>query len=81
METPTEEEFAAWRDHPVTTFVREAFLKMADTQRQAWLEHTWETGNCDSYTLCDLRTRADAYKAVAECDLSDLIAAHEVENK
>jgi hypothetical protein len=77
LTAPTEEEFLAWRDDPVTAYVRGAFLKMAEAQRHQWLKHTWDTGNCDSYSLCELRVRADTFKAIAEADLSDIVAAHE----
>lgn len=72
---PTEEEFLAWRDDPVTQFMRDAFLAMAEQQRAEWMRCTWETGNCDTYTLGELRTRSDAYKAIAEADYSDFVAA------
>jgi hypothetical protein len=74
---PTEEEFQAWRDHPVTQWVIGAFDIVAEEQKQAWLNATWEAGQCDSYELLALRTRADTYQAMKDSDYSDFIAAHE----
>ena len=75
----TEEEFLAWRDHPVTQYVLEAYKRMAGEQKQQWCDVSWEGGQCDSYELCALRTRADAYLSMSEADLSDFIAANEPE--
>lgn len=79
MDTPSEEEFTAWKDHPVTLWVLKAYELMAEEQKKAWAESTWETGNCDSYELATLRCRADAYKSMSECNLADFAAAHEPE--
>lgn len=79
MAAPTEEEFIAWRDHPVTQWVIRAFDLHAEEQKKAWLEGTWETGNCDSYALLELKTRADTFNAMKEADYSDFLAAHEPE--
>lgn len=76
---PTEEEFTAWRDHPVTSFVLKVYERMAEEQKAAWVEGSWEGGRCDSFELCALRTRADAYQSMAGSDLSDFIAANEPE--
>ena len=78
---PTEEEFTAWRDHPVTRFVLKAYEKMAEEQKRQWADVSWEGGHCDSFELCQLRTRADAYRSMSESDLSDFTAAQEPEDK
>ena len=77
---PDPEEFAAWRDHPVTQWVAQAYGKMAEIQRQAWVEATWDAGeHLPEAALVELRTRADAYRSMAECDYSDLVSIHEPE--
>lgn len=76
---PSEEEFKAWKDHPTTQWVLGAYRIMAEAQKQHWVDLTWEGGNCDSFELCTLRTRADAYMSMHQCDLSDFAAAHEPE--
>ena len=75
----TEEEFEAGLDHPVTRYVLDAYERMAEEQKAAWVECSWDGGQCDSYELCALRTRADAYKSMSECELSDFTAANEPE--
>lgn len=76
---PTEEEFLAWKDHPVTQFVIGAYERMAEAQKEQWIRQSWDSDHADSYDLCSLKTRADAYRSMAESDLSDFIAAHEPE--
>lgn len=75
----TEEEFLAWRDHPVTQYVMEAYKRMAEAQKNAWMECSWDAGHCDSFELAELRTRADAYKSMSECNLADFTSAVEPE--
>lgn len=74
---PTEEEFEAWRDHPVTRWVIDAFDIIAEEQKSAWIEATWTGGHCDSFELCALRTRADTYQAMKDAEYSDFVATHE----
>ena len=77
--TVTEEEFLAWKADPVTVYVMEAYRLMSEEQKAAWCEASWEGGHCDSFELCALRTRADAYKSMSECTLADFAAAIEPE--
>lgn len=65
---PTEEEFQAWCEHPVTKFIAEAYRISAERQREAWnalfesrLVPTDLTQQRDI-----LRTREDAYRAFLE---------------
>lgn len=62
----TAEEFDAWRDDPVTQWVFAACLKAAEAQRQAFMDASWDTGVANQQLLTELRTRADAYSALAE---------------
>jgi hypothetical protein len=78
---PTEEEFEAWRDHPVTQWVIGAFDLVAEEQKKAWLEATWDAGHCDSYSLCELKTRADTYQAMKDADYSDFLATYEKDSE
>lgn len=77
MQTPSEEEFEAWKADPVTQWVIGAYDIVAGEQKTAWLEATWATGQCDSYELCSLKTRADTYNAMKECSYDDFVATHE----
>jgi hypothetical protein len=67
---PTDEEFAAWCEHPVTQFVATAYYKATDKQREEWVRSTWNTSKADGQALAEKRleltTRADAYRAFLE---------------
>ena len=43
-----------------------AFLGIAAEQQAEWARRSWDGGECDPLLLCELRTRADAYRAIAE---------------
>jgi hypothetical protein len=63
----TPDEFQDWRDHPITQWVFAAIERHVAKQKQGWLDATWETGATpDPLMLCELRTRADAYRAMID---------------
>lgn len=66
---PSDEEFAAWCEHPVTRFVAACHAKAAEQQREAWSSASWGNGHADPNALIELRTRADAYMAFLETPL------------
>lgn len=70
---PTEEEFEAWHDLPITRFVMDVYAAMAEMQKQAWLDMSWDGGHANSEALIEFRTRADAYRSMSECELGDLV--------
>lgn len=72
--TPTEDEFESWCQQPVTRFVAAAMHAAALTQRDAWERLSWGAGEADPKTLCELRTRADAYNAFLETGLREYVA-------
>ena len=57
---PSRDEFATWRDDPVTRFVMAALDRNADECRDEWLRKSWNTGEADQAVLIGLRERADA---------------------
>jgi hypothetical protein len=63
---PSREEFDAWLDHPVTRFVLGALERQAQAQEAEWRHWSWEVGTADQRQLDELRTRADAYRSMAE---------------
>lgn len=69
--TPSEDEFTAWTEHPITRYVAAAWLTAANAQREAWTGSSWATGEADPMALKELRTRADAYMAFLETGLKD----------
>jgi hypothetical protein len=60
------EDFAEWLQHPTTEAVVAMFGAWADAQQAAWLRASWEGGKADLLLLTELRTRADAYRSMAE---------------
>jgi hypothetical protein len=62
---PSAEEFARWRDDSVTRWVFWALESMAAENKAAWDKASWEMGQCNPLLLAELRTRADAYQAMA----------------
>lgn len=61
---PSREEFATWRDDPITLFVFAALRAAAAEQKAAWDEVAWHGGEANTQLLTELRTRADAYEAL-----------------
>jgi hypothetical protein len=76
---PSREEFAAWRDHPVTQFVFAAYREQIATCEQSWLAQSWEGGTADQETLNELKARADTYAALEESDYEAFCEAVGVE--
>lgn len=66
------DEFAAWRADPVTRWAMGELAKAAEAQRVAWLNQSWGDGVADPLLLAVLKTRADAYAALAEMTYEDL---------
>lgn len=64
--TPSRDDFARWLDDPVTAFVMRGFLEAAEANKAQWIAASWEGGACSEKMLAELRTRADAYRAIAE---------------
>jgi hypothetical protein len=69
----TAEEFAAWLADPVTVVVLKAHADVAEQQKQGWLDASWDGQNPDPLLLTELKTRADAYRAIAECSYEDIV--------
>jgi hypothetical protein len=70
------EDFARWREDPMTKMVMGA-LKLAEkAQKTAWDEASWERGiaRADELrgTLQELRVRADCYAALHEMSVEDV---------
>lgn len=64
--TPSREDFARWLDNSVTEWVMRALVAAADANREAWIGHSWDAGGCSREMLAELRTRADAYRALPD---------------
>ena len=73
---PSADEFETWADNPVTLWVMDAYDKLADEQRAAWLVASWDGNQANPLLLAELRARADAYRSMGESEYADLLAAH-----
>lgn len=63
---PSSEEFARWREDRVTQWVFKAFATAAEENKTEWAKASWEQGVANPLLLAELRTRADAYRAIFE---------------
>jgi len=72
----SEDEFLAWRDDPVTQGIIRSLSAMADVQKEGWLAASWDGGRPDQVLLIELRTRADAYRVLAEGSYADFFGVN-----
>ena len=68
---PTEEEFAAWCEHPVTRFVAASHANKAEDCKKEWVGRSWRDGVADQVILAELRARADTFSAFVEASWFD----------
>jgi hypothetical protein len=73
---PSREDFTRWLGDSVTAYVMRAHLAMAETNKAEWLRVSWEAGHANPALLSELRTRADAYRAIAEMTYDALCDAN-----
>lgn len=50
----------------MTQWVLEVLRESANSHKAEWDRVSWEGGKSDPLLLCELRTRADAYRAIEE---------------
>lgn len=71
-----DEDFARWRDDPITRLVFTALGNAEAAQKQAWDDASWNGGmvRADMLrdTLNELRVRADCYAALRELNVETL---------
>lgn len=70
------EDFARWRDDPITRLVFKALDAAAEAQKTEWDNASWRggvvRGDDLSRLLNELRVRADCYAALKELTLEDV---------
>lgn len=71
--TISRDDFARWRDDPVTRAVTRAFRLTRDDCEHAWKDASWNNGHANPLLLKELRTRADAYEAIADLTYEGLM--------
>ncbi len=73
---PLEEDFARWRDDPITRLVFKALEAAAVAQKDQWDAASWGGGETRADrlkdTLAELRVRADCYRALGELSVEDI---------
>lgn len=72
-----EEDFLAWRSHPMTQWFMEAFRLSSDQCRATWEAHSWGSGVADQQLLSELKHKAVTFAAVFEADFFDIQARHD----
>lgn len=60
------EDFARWRDDAVTRWIFKAIEAGEAENKAAWIEASWQFNNPSPSLLLELRTRADAYRALID---------------
>lgn len=72
------EDFARWRDDPVTRMVLRALDAAAAAQKEEWDQASWNGGKVRADDLKDmlqeLRVRADCYAALRDMTFEDIAA-------
>lgn len=69
------EDFAQWRENPITLAVRKAYAAKAQEAKQRWLSMSWDGGQIDPLLLSDLRARSETWEDFCELTLDELEAA------
>lgn len=74
---PSADEYATWRDNPITAWVMKGVQHYADLQPAQWLAMSWNTGEADVEALARMRTRAESYADLANLSYDDACGLHE----
>lgn len=72
-----EDEYGAWREHPVTAAVFAELLALAEQRKQLWINQSWETGKCEPAALAMLRGQAEAFAFLPNADHAKLFGDEE----
>jgi len=71
-----DEDFARWREDPVTRLVFKALIAAEGQQKAAWEAASWGGGMVRDEELGallrELRVRADCYRALIDLDADDI---------
>lgn len=81
---PLSEEFARWREDPMTRTVLSALEAAEAEQKKQWDSASWGGGLARGQDLerllLELRVRADAYRSLHEMTFADVAAWLGIEN-
>lgn len=70
----TEEDFLAWREHPVSQWFFRAHEVSAALCERAWKEASWDSGVADQAALSVLKAKYEVFRGVVDADFSDIEA-------
>lgn len=62
------DEFETWLKEPVTQYIFKAVRKAAEQEKAEWLRQSWEGGEANPVSLCELRSRAMALTELCDND-------------
>lgn len=66
------DEFANWRDSPITQSLFKALRNMAGESKAKWITDTWDGGVVDERSLADLRATARVCNDICDMTLEEL---------
>jgi len=77
LNTPSEEDFAAWCEHTVTRWVATAWANAADKLRTEYMVTAWSSGDPAPELLAASRAEAKAYLSLLHANRSDYDAINQ----
>lgn len=66
------EDFAVWRDNPVTEAVTAHLKRKAEECKERWLAESWGKGECNPLLLADLRATERILNDLANLSHEDI---------
>lgn len=73
--TIEKDDFDQWQAHPVTEAVNRALVKLAEMNRQKWIDVSWGGGVADPVTLAELKARSEMCADLSELTFEQLSEA------
>lgn len=66
------DDFAIWKESPITQAVLKFCSDHAEDAKQTWLNHSWDGMACDERVLSALKARADMAEMIVDLTLEQL---------
>lgn len=76
-----QDDFEAWRVHPVTEAVNKALVILAERNKQKWIDTSWDGGVADPVVLAELKARYEVALDLSELTFEELEQALDDEPK
>ncbi len=74
---PSEEEFIAWSENPITLWVMRAARLNAEECKELWVRRSWDGCEANRELLIETRTRADANLSLCDTDYWGWVETHD----